>query len=44
MNHRRDFIKSSAAAAATSALGFNIKTRAGSPNDTIRVAVVSTLR
>jgi predicted dehydrogenase len=40
MNHRRDFIKSSAAAAATSALGFNIKTRAGSPNDTIRVAVV----
>lgn len=40
MNHRRDFIKSSAATVATSALGFNIKARAGSPNDTIRVAVV----
>lgn len=38
MHHRRDFIKTSAATAAT--LGFNIKSRAGSPNDTIRVAVV----
>jgi predicted dehydrogenase len=38
--NRRDFIKSSAEAAAVGSLGFNIKTRAGSPNDTIRVAVV----
>lgn len=38
MNSRRDFVKTSAAA--TAALGFNIKARAGSPNDTIRVAVV----
>src|SRR5262245_9604964 len=38
--NRRDFIKSSAEAAAVGSLGFHIKTRAGSPNDTIRVAVV----
>ncbi len=42
--NRRDFVKSSAGAAAAStavgSLGFNIKTHAGSPNDTIRVAVV----
>jgi len=37
---RRDFIKDSATAAAATTLGFNIKTYAGSPNDTIRVAVV----
>jgi predicted dehydrogenase len=37
---RRDFIKSTAEAAAVGALGFNIRTYAGSPNDTIRVAVV----
>ena len=41
---RRDFVKSSAGAAAAStavgSLGFNIKTHAGSPNDTVRVAVV----
>jgi hypothetical protein len=36
---RRDFIKDSAAAAA-STLGFNIKTYAGSPNGLVRVAVV----
>ncbi|MGE0885171.1 MAG: Gfo/Idh/MocA family protein [Blastocatellales bacterium] len=43
MKNRRDFIKSSAAAAAAGTLGFNIKTSAAnikSPNDTIRVAVV----
>jgi predicted dehydrogenase len=38
--NRRDFIKSSAEAAAVGTLGFHIKTRSGSPNDTIRVAVV----
>src|SRR5262245_52273436 len=39
--NRRDFVKSSAGAAAvTGTLGFNIKTHAGSPNDTVRVAVV----
>src|SRR5262247_754345 len=38
--NRRDFIKSSAEAAAVGSLGFHIKTRAGSPNDTIRVGVV----
>src|SRR5215470_6115246 len=37
---RRDFIKDSAAAAAASTLGFNIKTYAGSPNGVVRVAVV----
>ncbi|MBI1765922.1 MAG: Gfo/Idh/MocA family oxidoreductase [Acidobacteria bacterium] len=38
---RRDFIKSSATAtAAAGTLGFNIKTYAGSPADTIRIAVV----
>ncbi len=40
---RRDFIKSSATAASTlgaGALGFNISTRVGSANDTIRVAVI----
>jgi predicted dehydrogenase len=37
---RRDFIKDSATATAATTLGFNIKTRAGSPNETIRVAVV----
>jgi predicted dehydrogenase len=40
MKHRRDFIKSSAAAAAAGTLGFHIKSHAGSPNDTIRIAVV----
>ena len=40
MKNRRDFIKTSAGAAAAGALGFNIKTNANSPNDTIRVAVV----
>ncbi|HKX31913.1 MAG TPA: Gfo/Idh/MocA family oxidoreductase [Blastocatellia bacterium] len=41
MNRRRDFIKSSVAVSAAAAtLGFNIKASAGSPNDTIRVAVV----
>jgi predicted dehydrogenase len=38
--NRRDFIKDSAAAAAASTLGFNIKTYAGSPNGVVRVAVV----
>jgi len=40
---RRDFIKDSASVAAASTvgtLGFNIKTRAGSPNGAVRVAVV----
>src|SRR5215468_11747946 len=37
---RRDFIKDSAAIAAASTLGFNIKTYAGSPNGVVRVAVV----
>ena len=37
---RRDFIKDSAATAAASTLGFNIKTYAGSPNGVVRVAVV----
>lgn len=37
---RRDFVRNSAGAAGTTALGFNIKTWAGSANDTIRVAVV----
>src|SRR5262245_45790295 len=37
---RRDFIKDSAAASAATTLGFNIKTHSGSPNDTIRIAVV----
>src|SRR5262250_2562820 len=37
---RRDFIKDSAAAGAVSALGFNIKKYAGSPNGVVRVAVV----
>lgn len=37
---RRDFIRSSAGAAAAGTLGFNMTRYAGSPNDTIRVAVV----
>src|SRR4030095_8846804 len=37
---RRDFIKDSAAVAAASTLGFNIKTYDGSPNGVVRVAVV----
>src|SRR5262245_60151095 len=37
---RRDFIKDSAAVAAASTLGFNIKTYAGGPNGVVRVAVV----
>lgn len=37
---RREFIKDSAAVTTSLGLGFNIKTRAGSANDTIRVAVV----
>lgn len=37
---RREFIKSSASASAAGTLGFNISKYAGSPNDTIRVAVV----
>ncbi|MFN0110044.1 MAG: Gfo/Idh/MocA family protein [Blastocatellia bacterium] len=43
MNDRRDFLKSSAAAAAAGTLGFNINSYAAnvkSPNDTIRVACV----
>lgn len=40
MNNRRDFIKSSTGAVAASALGFNLTSYAGSPADTIRVAVV----
>jgi predicted dehydrogenase len=40
MNNRRDFIKSSTGAVAASALGFNLTSYAGSPNDTIRIAVV----
>ncbi len=38
--NRRDFVRNSAGAAAVSTLGFNIKTYAGSPNGTVRVAVV----
>ncbi|HZN10196.1 MAG TPA: Gfo/Idh/MocA family oxidoreductase, partial [Blastocatellia bacterium] len=39
--NRRDFIRSTAgAAAAAGTLGFNVKTHAGSANDTVRVAVV----
>src|SRR5262250_1698205 len=37
---RRDFIKDSAAAAAASTLGCNIKAYEGSPNGVVRVAVV----
>src|SRR5262249_45906943 len=37
---RRDFIKDSAAAGAATTIGFNIKTYSGSPNETIRVAIV----
>jgi len=37
--NRRDFLKSSAGAA-VSTLGFNIKSSAGSPNDTVRIACV----
>ncbi len=43
MNNRRDFVKSSAAAATVGTLGFNINSYAAnvkSPNDTIRVACV----
>lgn len=40
MNNRRDFIKSSAAVAVAGTVGFNIKSYAGSPNSTVRVAVV----
>ncbi|MCI0665489.1 MAG: Gfo/Idh/MocA family oxidoreductase, partial [Acidobacteria bacterium] len=40
MNNRRNFIKSSTSAVAATAVGLNIKSYAGSPNDTIRVAVV----
>ncbi|MGH9802232.1 MAG: Gfo/Idh/MocA family oxidoreductase, partial [Blastocatellia bacterium] len=43
MNNRRDFLKSSAAAATVGTLGFNINSYAAnvkSPNDTIRVACV----
>ena len=38
--NRRDFIKSSAGAAATGALGFNVTNYAGAPSDTVRLAVV----
>jgi predicted dehydrogenase len=38
--NRRDFMKSSAGAAATGALGFNVTNYAGAPSDTVRVAVV----
>ena len=37
---RRDFVKTTASAAAAGTLGLNMKTKANSPNDTIRVAVV----
>ncbi len=43
MNKRRDFMKSSAAAATIGTLGFNINSYAAnvkSPNDTIRIACV----
>lgn len=40
MNNRRDFIKSSTGAVAASTLGFNLTSYAGSPSDTIRVAIV----
>jgi predicted dehydrogenase len=40
MKNRREFIKTTAGAAAVSTLGFHLKTSANSPNDTIRVAVV----
>lgn len=40
MSNRRDFIKSSTSAVAASTLGFNLTSYAGSPADTIRVAVV----
>jgi predicted dehydrogenase len=40
MNNRRDFIKSSTGAVAATTLGFNLTSYAGSPADTIRVAVV----
>ncbi len=38
--NRRDFVKTSASAAAVSTLGFNVTNYAGSPNGTVRVAVV----
>jgi predicted dehydrogenase len=38
--NRRDFVKSSAGAAATGALGFNVTNLAGAPSDTVRVAVI----
>ena len=38
--NRRDFIKTSAGAAAISTLGFNVTKYAASPNDTVRVAIV----
>ncbi|MGH9844882.1 MAG: Gfo/Idh/MocA family protein, partial [Blastocatellia bacterium] len=38
--NRRNFVKTSAGAAAASTLGFNMTTYADSPNGTIRVAVV----
>src|SRR5215207_8776262 len=38
--NRRDFMTSTAGAAAAGALGFSVKTHAGSANDTVRVAVV----
>ncbi len=37
---RRDFVKSSAGAAAAGTLGFNIKTNANTASDTVRVAVI----
>src|SRR5262245_11288436 len=37
---RRDFLKDSAAVGAASALGFNFRTCAASPNGVVRVAVV----
>ena len=37
---RRDFVKTSASATAASTLGFNVTNYAGSPNGTVRVAVV----
>ncbi|MDX2042824.1 MAG: Gfo/Idh/MocA family oxidoreductase, partial [Acidobacteriota bacterium] len=40
MNNRRDFLKSSAAAATVGTLGFNINSYAASPNGTVRVACV----
>ncbi len=38
--NRRDFVKTSASAAAAGTLGFNVTNYAGSPNGTVRLAVI----